>query len=282
MELRRAPPRRARPAARSVVAWYQQRARLGNARPRRHLHDRRDPARTDARAHLAQALPEPAAPVLALRTKELQLLALVLGELEQLDLQARHRPRQLGELRNDRHAQPRRLGRRLAQRDRPPPGAAADELRRQAELARRLPAAVLAGEHALEQHGEPTPQGQLVADRLGERERLRERLDRPPWVHASVLVSSRQAPGAPAVRPQTFGDGATREPGKLSDLAHAQLLELLVALPLEREQRQRERCEEFACRPVRDDERLPPACARCGRERGEPPLGGTGARLPRL
>ena len=56
--------------------------------------------------------------------------------------------------------------------------------------------------------------------------------------------TSRQAPGAPAVRPQTFGDGATREPGKLSKPANSERFELFVALPFERQQCQRQRREE--------------------------------------
>ena len=45
----------------------------------------------------------------------------------------------------------------------------------------------------------------------------------------TVVLTPRQAPGAPAVRPQSFGDGTTREPGKLSDRSYSELLELVRA-----------------------------------------------------
>ena len=96
----------------------------------------------------------------------------------------------------------------------------------------------------------------------------------------AVVLASRQAPGAPAVRPQSFGDGATRQPGKLSDRSYSELLELLVALPLEREQRQRQRGEERPRAVVGDDQRLPGPRHVRRRERREAPLGRSRARIP--
>src|SRR4029077_2668732 len=99
--------------------------------------------------------------------------------------------------------------------------------------------------------------------------RARPRVLRPPL----LLTTPCQAPGAPSVRPQPFGDGTAREPGKLSDRAYPPLLELLVALPLERQARQPQRAREGSCAVVGDDQRLPGPrdVRRC--ERGEPTLG---------
>jgi len=77
---------------------------------------------------------------------------------------------------------------------------------------------------------------------------------RAPAAHARGRPTSRQAPGTPAVRPQTFGDGATREPGKLSDFANSERFELFVALPLERQQAERQRSEETPDLVVAHDE----------------------------
>ena len=86
---------------------------------------------------------------------------------------------------------------------------------------------------------------------------------------AAVVLASRQAPGAPAVRPQSFGDGAARQPGKLSNRSYSELFELVVALPLEREQGQRQRREELAAcgrrrrsAPARAAPRWPPRAPR--------------------
>ena len=174
--------------------------------------------------------------------------------------------------------QPRRVGRRLAQRHRPAPRGAADEPRPEGELPRRAPRAFRSCEQAVDEHPEPSPERQLVADRFRELERLVEGLGRPSRRDPPVLLTSRQAPGAPAVRPQPFGDGAARQPGKLSDRSYSQLFELLVAVALEREQRQRQRREERARAVVGDDQRLPrPRDVRRG-ERREAPLGRARAR----
>src|SRR5204862_366911 len=90
-----------------------------------------------------------------------------------------------------------------------------------------------------------------------ELERLVQRLHRPSRRDPPVPLASRQAPGTPSVRPQPFGDGAARQPGKLSDRAHSQLFELLVAVALERKQRERQRCEE-APRAIGGADQRPP------------------------
>src|SRR5207244_9816664 len=90
----------------------------------------------------------------------------------------------------------------------------------------------------------------------------------------------RQAPGVPAVRPQTFGDGTARQPGKLAEPSNSQLAQLPRAPALEREQLERKRPEELAPALVRDDERLTrPRDARGG-ERSEPALRRPDPRLP--
>src|SRR5262249_58973779 len=89
--------------------------------------------------------------------------------------------------------------------------------------------------------------------------------------HLRGRSTSRQAPGAPAVRPQTFGDGATREPSKLSELANSERFELLVAVAFERKKRERERCEELRQLLVGDHDYLPGPRDRSCRQCGEPP-----------
>jgi hypothetical protein len=164
-----------------------------------------------------------------------------LRELDELEPERGDGRGQLYELRSKRRADAGQVGRRLSQGDGPPPGRSAHEPRRERELPRRPPHPLLTREHTLDEHGEAPPKRVLVRDRLGELEPLRDPLDRLPCPDRGLLsrtrlLPPRQAPGAPAVRPQSFGHGATREPGKLSDPAYAQLLELLVALALERQE----------------------------------------------
>src|SRR5205814_2146259 len=137
-------------------------------------------------------------------------------------------------------------------------------------------------ERRLDERAERAAQRQLVPDRLRELERLRKLRRRPAAAHAGGCTASRQAPGAPAVRPQSFGDGATREPGKLSKPAHAERLEVVGALPFERQERQRQRCEELSDLLVANDEQLPRLRDRSGGERGKAPAGRTEPRVPLL
>ena len=91
----------------------------------------------------------------------------------------------------------------------------------------------------------------------------------------AAAAASRQAPGAPAVRPQPFGNGATREPGKLSELSNSELL------PAPRSARrssgssvERQRREELSACARRATTSTCPGRATRGRgERGEPALG---------
>src|SRR5439155_1252607 len=187
----------------------------------------------------------------------------------ELDPELDNRGRQLREARRERDADPVGLGARLAQRERAPPRAAADEPGGERDLADEAVAPFRPSERGLEERAERAAEGQLVADRLGELERLRELGRWAATAHPRGRPASRQAPGAPAVRPQAFGDGATREPGKLSEPAHPERLQLLVALPLERQQRQRQRREEAPHLLVADDEQLPGSRDGGRRERGE-------------
>src|SRR5262249_517438 len=98
--------------------------------------------------------------------------------------------------------------------------------------------------------------------------------------HARGRPTSRQAPGTPAVRPQTFGNGASREPGKLTELANPKCFELCGALPLERQQAERQGSEEVPNLLGADDEQL--AAARNGGsgEGGEAAAGDADAGVP--
>src|SRR5439155_21436692 len=98
--------------------------------------------------------------------------------------------------------------------------------------------------------------------------------------HTRGRSTSRQAPGTPAVRPQTFGDGATREPGKLSEFANSEGFELLVAVALEREKRERERSEELRQLLIGDHDYLPGSRDRSCRKCGEPPPRCADTRIP--
>src|SRR5581483_10500684 len=149
------------------------------------------------------------------------------------------------------------------------------------ELPRRSPRALRPGEEPVEQHSEPPPEGQLVADRLRKLERLVDRRHGLPRRDPALLLASRQAPGTPSGRPQPFGDGGARKPSKLSDRPYSELLQLLVALALEWQQLERQRREEGAGAVVGDDQRLPrPGHVRRG-ERGEPALRRPRPRVPR-
>src|SRR5207244_3745535 len=127
-------------------------------------------------------------------------------------------------------------------------------------------------EQPVEQNAERASQRELVSNRLGELEHLQQLRGGLPSTDASTRAPSRQAPGAPAVRPQTFGHGATRKPGKLSELRDSKLLKLLSLPCLKREQGQRKRREELARVLVRDDQHLPGARDICGRQCSEAPV----------
>ena len=81
-----------------------------------------------------------AAELCARRADELELTPGVLGQLDELDPELEHGRGQLGELRAERDPDAVALGRGLAQRERSPPGAAADEPCRERDLAHEPPA----------------------------------------------------------------------------------------------------------------------------------------------
>src|SRR6266540_2136219 len=269
------------PEARALfVPRNEQGACFRYARPRRHLHDGVHRARPGAGAHLAQTFAETCVELRAGGLHELELLTRRLRELDELEPQLEHRRRQLRELRGERGAQPVALDRRLAQRQCPPPRGAADDAGRDRNLAREALLPFRTREQPVEQDVERAPERHFVADRLGKLEPLDELRGRAAAADAPPLAASRQAPGAPAVRPQTFGNGATRKPGKLSKPSHSQFLQLLLLLLAQREQVERQRREEFARALVRHDEQLPrPRDVRRG-ERRKLPLGRTDPRVP--
>ena len=160
------------------------------------------------------------------------------------------------------------------------PGAAADERRRQRDLPQEPLTALRPPEQPLDEDRERTPQCELVPDRLGKLERLDDLGRGPSPPHAPAVPSSRQAPGAPPVRPQSFGYGAARKPSKLTDLAHAELLELASPLLSERKQRERKRREELARALVGNDQHLPGARHVRRSECGKPAPGRAGAWIP--
>src|SRR5207302_8925720 len=96
------------------------------------------------------------------------------------------------------------------------------------DLADEAVAALRPRQDRLDQHPECTAERQLVPDRLRKLERLGKLGRRSATAHPRGRPASRQAPGAPAVRPQSSGDRASREPGKLSKPANSERFELLV------------------------------------------------------
>src|SRR5207248_1854279 len=162
----------------------------------------------------------------------------------------------------------------------PAPRATPDEPCGERELADLAPRALRARKHAVEERPERTTEGELVADGLRELQPLHDLRRGTACVHTSPLLSPRQAPGAPASRPQSFGNGRARQPGKLTDAAHAELLELLATLLVEGKERQRERREELRRALVGNDQHLPGTRDARRREGGEPAPGSTRAWIP--
>src|SRR3954454_595955 len=101
------------------------------------------------------------------------------------------------------------------------------EVRGERDLANEAVAPLGTPEDRLHERTERAAQRQLVADRFGELEGLHELRRWAAAAHACGRAASRQAPGAPAVRPQSFGDGTTREPGKLAEPPHTECGELV-------------------------------------------------------
>src|SRR6476646_5132395 len=194
----------------SFVPWNQQRPLFGNPRPRRYFDDRANCSRAGSRAHLFQAFAEMGAKLEPLRLDELQLSPDRLGKRHELEAQPRCRCGQLSQLRAECDAEPIAVRRRATQRDRSPPRSPAYQLRRQRELAHRSVAALGPSEKPVEQGAQRPPKRQLVRDRLRKLARLRKVVRRLSRADLATLLSSRQAPGPPAVRPQSFGHGGAR------------------------------------------------------------------------
>src|SRR5688572_22188314 len=99
---------------RLLVPRHEQRPRLWNPRPRGDLHDCDDGARAGRGAHLAQPVAEARAQLVAGRPDELELLADGSGELDRLQAQLDDGGGDLEQLRPERRAEARTVGRRLA------------------------------------------------------------------------------------------------------------------------------------------------------------------------
>src|SRR4029077_13764433 len=191
------PPR----AARLVVPRHEQRARFRDARPRRDLHDLVDRSRAGARTHLAQPLPQPNAQLAACSRQELELLAVVLRQLDELEAKLDHRGRELRELRPERSLDAVELGGWISQRRAAPPRTATDEPSREGELPHEARSTFRPGHQRLDERTECTPQCELVADRLRKLERLDDLCRRAAPAGPRRLAAPPPAPGAPAVPP---------------------------------------------------------------------------------
>src|SRR4029453_5616059 len=133
-------------------------------------------------------------------------------QLERLELQLQHGRRQLGQLGPERRAESPGLRERFAQRELTAQGPAADERRRQRDLAQEPLASLRPAEQPFDEDRERASQSELVPDRLGKLERLDDLGRGPSPPHSPAVPSSRQAPGAPPVRPQSFGYRAAPRP----------------------------------------------------------------------
>ena len=145
---------------------------------------------------------------------ERELVADVVGELDRLQPQLRHRGRDLEQLRPERRPQPAPLGGRLAQRRRPPPRPSTDEPGRHRHLAQRPPRPLRPREQPVEQRPEGPPQRQLVRDRLGEGEGLRQLCRRRSPTHTGCAVVPRSPPARLHARfPSGPSRSSTAPPG---------------------------------------------------------------------
>ena len=180
------------------------------------------PTPTPCRSHLAQAFAEPARarppPVGRARAAPPAI-----RRAPPPRAGARGQARELEQLRPERRPQPRPLGGRLAEGDRPPPRAAADEPRRERRLPQRPSRPLRPREQPVEERAERSPERQLVRDRLRELERLasspraggRTRPLSPPCASPHAFVPpARAAPrplrGAARRAPRAGGPRAPR------------------------------------------------------------------------
>ena len=180
----------------------------------------------------------------------------------------------------ERRPQARPVGRRLAQRHRAAPGAAADELRRERDLAERPARPLRPCEQPVEQRAEGAPERQFVPDRLGELERLGELRRRAPTADATAVAAAREPPRLPAFPTETLRDSSPGQGGQLPQAAHAQTLQLRVAIGRERQERERQRCQKALLLAGRHDECLPGTRDARRRKGGEPALRRARAWIP--
>ena len=144
------------------------------------------------------------------------------AELGQLERDPLDGAGQLDQLRHQRIAQPPRLGGRIAQRDRPPPRAAVAQPRGQRQRSHRPRAAARAAQQPLDQHRHRLAQRHLVADRLGEPDRLAQRLGRRPRADVRLVLAARQPPRRDPASAEAVGDGGQRQRRQLARRADAQ------------------------------------------------------------
>ena len=154
-----------------------------------------------------------------------------------------------------------------------------DEPGRERDLADEAVAPLGPCERGVDERTERAAQCQLVADRLGELERLRNSAGgRRPRTRAAAPPLARPQ----ARRPSGPNRSATAPPGSPASCPSfaPERFQLVVALPLERQQRERQRREEPPHLLVA--RRRAAARPRDGRscERGEAPAGGADARVP--
>ena len=97
---------------------------------------------------------------------------------------------------------------RIAEGQRPAPGCSADESCRKCNFSDEPVGALGPVDRLFGQRGKGSAERELVPDRLGELELLDNLGRRAAAADATALPSSRLAPGAAAVRSQSFGNGS--------------------------------------------------------------------------
>src|SRR6185312_4537565 len=122
--------------------------------------------------------------------QELELLAVVLRQLDELEAKLDHRGRKLCELRPERSLDAVELGGWISQRRAAPPRTATDESRRQRKLAHEPGSTFGPGHQRLDERAESAPQRELVTDRLRKLERLDDLCRRPPPSDPRRLAAS--------------------------------------------------------------------------------------------
>ncbi len=169
-----------------------------------------------AGAHLAGGLGGALAAHLLLRPQQLLLVAARLAELGQLERDPLDGAGQLGQLRRQRVAQPPGLAAsRRAARPAAPRAAAAQPCG-QRQPAHRPRRRARAAQHPLDQHRHRLAQRHLVADRLGEADRLAHRLGRRPRADVRLVLAAGQPPGGDPAGAEAVGDRRQRQRRQLA------------------------------------------------------------------